>query len=62
MRAIMVMLVMLVSVTAGAQETAEMASWVIWSKNAKTLYFVRDNVARKKGDVHNKKRLYQGDV
>lgn len=53
MRAIMVMLVMLVSVTAGAQETAEMASWVIWSKNAKTLYFVRDNVARKKGDVHN---------
>jgi surface protein len=53
MRAIMVMLVMLASVTAGAQETAEMASWVIWSKNAKTLYFVRDNVARKKGDVHN---------
>ena len=53
MREIMVMLVMLVSVTAGAQETAEMASWVIWSKHAKTLYFVRDNVARKKGDVHN---------
>ncbi len=50
MRAIMVMLVMLASVTAGAQE---MASWVLWDKNAKTLYFVRDNVARKKGDVHN---------
>lgn len=50
MRAIMVMLVMLASVTAGAQE---MASWVLWSKSEGTLYFVRDNVARKKGDVHN---------
>ncbi len=54
MRAIMVMLVMLVSVTAGAQETAEMASWVLLSKNNNTLYFVRDNVA------HQKKEDYKG--
>ena len=55
MRAIMVMLVMLVSVTAGAQETAEMASWVLLSKNEGTLYFVRDNVA------HQKKESYNGN-
>ncbi|MDO4202823.1 MAG: BspA family leucine-rich repeat surface protein [Bacteroidales bacterium] len=54
MRAIMVMLVMLASVTAGAQETAEMASWVLLSKNNNTLYFVRDNVA------HQKKEDYKG--
>lgn len=56
MRAIMVMLVMLASATAGAQETAEMASWVIWSKNEGTLYFVRDNVA------HQKKEDYNGNI
>ncbi len=50
MRAIMVMLVMLVSVTAGAQE---MASWVLWSKSESTLYFVRDNVAHKKEESYN---------
>lgn len=52
MRAIMVMLVMLASVTAGAQE---MASWVLWSMNEGTLYFVRDNVA------HQKKESYNGN-
>ncbi len=50
MRAIMVMLVMLVSVTAGAQE---MASWVLWSKSEGTLYFVRDNVAHQKKESYN---------
>jgi len=53
MRAIMVMLVMLVSATTGAQETAEMASWVLWSKNEGTLYFVRDNVAHRKKEDYN---------
>ena len=42
-RAIMVLLVMLVSATAGAEETPEVTSWVLWSKDSKTLYFVRDN-------------------
>ena len=49
-RAIMVMLVTLVSVTAGAQE---MASWVLLSKNNNTLYFVRDNVAHRKNESYN---------
>ena len=55
MRAIMVMLVMLVSVTAGAQE---MASWVLWNKTESTLYFVRDNVAHPKGENHNGYIIY----
>lgn len=50
MRAIMVMLVMLASVTAGAQETK---SWALWSANKKTLYFVRDNVDHQAGEKHN---------
>ncbi|MCR5042759.1 MAG: BspA family leucine-rich repeat surface protein [Bacteroidaceae bacterium] len=55
MRAIMVMLVMLASVTAGAQE---MASWVLWNKTESTLYFVRDNVAHQKSENHNGYIIY----
>jgi len=61
-RAIMVLLVMLVSATAGAQETAEMASWVLWSKNSKTLYFVRDNVNHVKGETHDDNDAADGGV
>ena len=57
MRAIMVMLVMLASVTAGAQETTTTKSWVLWDKNAKTLYFVRDNVKYKEGKTYNGKTI-----
>ena len=57
MRAIMVMLVMLVSATAGAQETTTTKSWVLWDKNAKTLYFVRDNVKYKEGKTYNGKTI-----
>ena len=56
-RAIMVMLVMLVSATAGAQETTTTKSWVLWDKNAKTLYFVRDNVKYKEGKTYNGKTI-----
>lgn len=52
-RAMMVLLVMLVSATTGAQETAEMASWVLLSKNNNTLYFVRDNVAHRRKEDYN---------
>lgn len=48
-RAMMVLLVMLVSVTAGA----ETKSWALWSANKKTLYFVRDNVDHQAGEKHN---------
>ncbi len=57
MRAIMVMLVMLASATAGAQETTTTKSWVLWDKNAKTLYFVRDNVKYKEGKTYNGKTI-----
>ena len=53
MRAIMVMLVMLVSATAGAEETPKVTSWVLWSQETKTLYFVRDNVKHQANEKHN---------
>ena len=59
MRAIMVMLVMLASVTAGAQE---MASWVLWSNISKTLYFVRDNENHFKGETHDDNDAVDGNV
>ena len=52
-RAIMVMLVMLVSATAGAEETPKVTSWVLWSQETKTLYFVRDNVKHQANEKHN---------
>ncbi len=60
-RAIMVLLVMLVSATAGAEETPEVTSWVLWSKNSKTLYFVRDNVNHAKNEMHDDPAV-DGDV
>lgn len=52
-RAIMVLLVMLVSATAGAKETPEVKSWALWSNESKTLYFVRDEVAHQAGETHD---------
>ena len=49
----MVMLVMLVSATAGAEETPKVTSWVLWSQETKTLYFVRDNVKHQANEKHN---------
>ena len=54
-RAMMVLLVMLVSVTAGA----ETKSWALWDKGNFTLYFVRDNVAHKKNETYEGRKISQ---
>ena len=57
MRAIMVLLVMLLSATAGAEETPEVTSWVLWSNISKTLYFVRDNENHFEGESHDEDHI-----